>query len=151
MKKTDLAYVAGIIDGEGCIHIRHTKKNKSAQYFYDLQLNVASTDEWLCQYLKMLLGGAVRETSRYFNNNTRKYSRSWVWQVCCQQAKEVLELIIPYLKIKRPQAELAIKFQNAKVNKGKRLTDEEVAIQEAEFILMKNLKKHEGIKRLCLE
>jgi len=57
------------------------------------------------------------------------------------RAAEFLKLILPYLQLKRPQAEIAIKFQ-AGVGKSTRiLTDEQLAVREAQKILLQEMKR----------
>lgn len=139
MKKTDLAYTAGIIDGEGCIMIRKNPRKKRKRPFeYTLYVTVASTDQWLPQWLRFAWGGNVashwRSLSRF---------RQWEWQLGSKKASIMLQTILPYLHLKRPQAELAIKFQQAKFPRGRGhdKTAEELAVEEAQYILMRNLKR----------
>ncbi len=110
MKKVDIGYTAGIIDGEGCIHIERQKITPiSKKYIYRLEVNVCSTDEWLPNWLAFAWGGTVnmQHSSRYMENA----NDSWRWKVVSLQAKTLLETILPYLHIKRPQAEVGIIFQ----------------------------------------
>lgn len=133
MKRTDLAYVAGIIDGEGYIGIckRH-RKMYSKGYTFQLSVSVCSTDEWLCTWLGFAFGGSV--ALRFPGNS--KHSPSWNWQIRTKQAGQFLKLIVPYLKIKRPQAEIAIKFQEAKVRSAFK-SERQWALEEAQSILLK--------------
>ena len=139
MKKTDLAYTAGIIDGEGCIYISKRKSKYNRQgYRLQLCVKIASTDEWLCQWLKFAWGGAVRLRVTHTKEN-KNWSDVWDWTLQTKQAVNMLKLISPYLNLKKPQAELAIKFQKRKVP-GINLSDERKAVEEAEFLLMKSMK-----------
>lgn len=137
MKKTDFAYVAGIIDGEGCIYLYHTKKCRATY----LKVSVGSSDQWLCEMLAFSFGGNVRRVKS-------KTLPFWIWEINTRQAGQFLESILPYLHLKRPQAELAIRFQKARSPRGGiRRTDAQKAVEEAQFILMKNLKRQkEAIK-----
>ena len=132
MKKTDLAYVAGIIDGEGCIGIYKTK------YRYYLTVAVHMTDEWMVTWLASLFSGSKNTYTHYRKRSNCK--PEWAWQIQGKRALVFLELILPYLKLKRPQAEIAINFQRAKV-RPRQLTDEQRAVQEAQRIVVSNLKK----------
>lgn len=133
MKKTDIAYVAGIIDGEGCIYIEHGKKGKAIQ----LSISVGSTDKWLCEFLKFSFGGCLYQ----MKSKTLPF---WKWEIRTRQAGTFLELILPYLRLKRPQAEIALQFQKARHVQGKRRTEEEKAIEEAQYVLLKSLKRQKG-------
>ena len=118
MKKTDLAYTAGIIDGEGCIYI-----------------SKQSNDEWLCQWLKFTWGGSIYR----IEPKKERWSIAWDWTIQTNQAYIFLKTILPYLQLKRQQAEIAIKFQEKKKRYTYK-TEGETAIEEVEYLLMKNLK-----------
>jgi len=64
----------------------------------------------------------------------------WSWQLRSKQARDLLELLLPYLRIKRFEAEVALQFQDVKTS-GKHLTSEQRAVAEAQYLLMRNLKK----------
>jgi len=131
MKKTDLAYIAGIIDGEGCIHIQQ----RSGKNGYQLLLNVPSTDEWLPAWLNFAFGGSV-----FFRKSCLPNRQDvWVWQTSSNQAKACLEAIYPYLRLKQPQAKIAIEFQQNRRRGGYKTTEEKL-IAEAQYILVKKLK-----------
>ena len=131
MKKIDLAYVAGIIDGEGCIYIEHGKKGKGFQ----LSVSVGSSDRWLCEFLKFSFGGCLYDMKS-------KTLPCWKWEIRTKQAGQFLGDIFPYLRLKKPQAEIALKFQKARHQQNwVKKTDEEKAIEEAQYLLIKDLKR----------
>lgn len=133
MRKTEIhAYTAGIIDGEGCIYLCPPKGKKSMH----LMISVANTSLWLCEWLKFQYGGCVYNKPR----SNPMHSKCYQWEIYAKQAGEFLKIILPYLNLKHPQAELAIKFQQAR-RYGRRLTDEDKAVQEAQRIFMSHLKK----------
>ena len=144
-----LGYTAGIIDGEGCISIfRYTKHGKpNYSSYHRLIVSITSTDEWLCQWFKMQYGGSVQPHIPYAITQ----SKSWIWVVIGKRAAELLESILPYLQIKRPQAELAIKFQKGMRRRSKmgdmfkRLTEEELAVREAQRLLLKGMHSRKGV------
>ena len=132
MKKTDLAYFAGIFDGEGCIIIRKVKG------YHNVMVAVANTNEWLCRQFYFSFGGGVRLRSKQIQNR----QPIWAWQAYSSDAKNTLVLLLPYLKLKKPQAEIAIRFANRmQKKKGGRVTDGELAVREAERLLISNYNK----------
>jgi len=138
MKRTDLAYIAGIVDGEGYIGVSTDgKKFKHGRQNLRLRVTVTSTDEWLCQHLRFSIGGGL-VTLKPQSENQRP---CWQWQLSYRQAGEFLKLILPYLHIKKPQAELAIKFQEAKGRSTRGLSDEQRAVEEAQKILLQAMKR----------
>lgn len=62
------------------------------------------------------------------------------WAMTSNKARDFLTLILPYLKLKKPQAEIAIKFQASKNSRHFReLTEEETIIEEAQRIMVMGL------------
>ena len=109
-KEVDLAYAAGIIDGEGCITItEHKGKDGIGHSTYFLRCLVSMNDyniiEWL--HSTFTLG------SVYMIKDKRLTTRKtcWCWNVGGSKCGNFLELVLPYLKLKQPQAKLGIKFQ----------------------------------------
>ena len=146
MKKTDLAYTAGIIDGEGSIGIAKQKRKTCKRgYSFILYVQVNSSDEWLCQWLKFAFGGSI---SHSINNAGNPM---WHWIIGNRQALAFLRLVTPYLNLKKPQAELAIKFQEAKKYQPNK-SDEDVAVEEAQRIVLQNMQRrptgsHKGLRQ----
>jgi hypothetical protein len=114
----EIAYLAGIIDGEGtitcCRAIQSYYKNSPNKkiYGYRLLCKVSNTDLELLYWIKERFGGRI---SKWSNNYTEKatlrgwkkgYSIDW-WT---KDATEIVKLVYPYLIIKKRQATLALKF-----------------------------------------
>jgi len=70
----------------------------------------------------------------------------WEWKLEAGKAMEFLKLVYPYLRLKKPQAEIAIKFQEMRRGQGHHLNDEERAIAETQRIMMANLNKRGAVK-----
>ena len=146
MKKTDLAYIAGLFDGEGCIRIN---KNSAKHNYYTMHVMVNMSWQWMPEFLRCCFGGAVhkRKMDKYYPNAKDQ----WCWLINGQEAVEFLTSVMPYLKLKRAEAELAIVFQSKKLAKSDYLgfarrgkpmrTEEQMAVEEAQYILMKGLKR----------
>ena len=103
-----LAYVAGIVDGEGCIMIHSNC----------VRVSVKNTNEWLVRFLKMNFGGCLVYQKHSGGNLNSK--PIWAWQMDAKKACEFLQLILPYLQLKRPQAELALSFQKRRTGKWRK-------------------------------
>ena len=113
----DLVYTAGLIDGEGSIVIGVSKPstkrgNKLPSHW--LQVGIINTDKELIDWLKNTFGGHISNNSHC---PSRKRQRPcWAWRVVGNKAKIFLEMIYPYLRVKKKQAELAIEFQKNVIN-----------------------------------
>ena len=145
LELTELAYYAGLFDGEGCIHIRRTK-TKHQKLAYALVCKISMCNFFILNELKYRFGGCLRmeRKDKYHN----KYNKLWSWTLSCHKALVFLNAVYPFLKLKRAEAELAMQFQENKVSgahQGHRgnvpKTPEQLAIEEAQYILMRNLKK----------
>lgn len=139
-----LAYAAGIIDGEGCISIfKHRKRRDTKHgYIFALTVRVSNTNEYIINWLKMQFGGGICKMA---DRTSKGYKNCWQWSLSGKKASDFLKLVEPYLLIKHPQAEIAIAFQVKKSTrrpkKGNPTTDEEIMLQEADYILTQSLNK----------
>jgi len=141
MKKADLAYMAGIMDGEGCVRINKDSKRYQRPEF-QLTVAIASTDQWLPYYLQSHWGGAV-----YCHHEKASWKDRWQWTTSGPTAYTFLRAILPFTKLKREQIKIALKFQATKERrrvKGSEgfshRTDDECAIEEAQYTEIKAMK-----------
>ena len=104
--KTNLAYLAGIIDGEGTISIHHGRDGFGGPY-----LQAGGTDKRLVDWLKTTFGGNYT----YYHLTGMKHRNHkdfYLWRLNLSSVSKTLIDILPYLKLKMKQAELAIQFRN---------------------------------------
>lgn len=113
-----LAYLAGIIDEEGCVCLAHcARKDVSAGYVTVLKLHVAMTKDTVPVWLHNIFGGNLSLSKRRFKNP--KWSDAYCWQLQSIQAANLLREVRPFLKLKREQASLALEFQAVKSGRGR--------------------------------
>lgn len=134
MNEINYAYFAGFFDGEGCIRICKRKGRRYARY--QLDIGITSTNLWILQRLKFMFGGSV--LIQKASTLTRR--TAWAWRINGKLALQFLRLIYPYLYLKKAEAEIAIEFQEGKTNLGKSLTDGQRAVEEAQRLLLVDLK-----------
>ena len=148
LDSNELSYIAGIIDGEGSIGINKIiNYNGTKTPYYRLLVQVDMVDGCIPQWLYESFGGSILARKR--KEPRRAITQ---WQIANKQATEFLQAILPYLRIKKPQAEIAIIFQSQRMKsggvKGKRgqafKSNEDMAVEESQFLMMQNLKKQEG-------
>lgn len=111
--QTQLAYLAGILDGEGSIYIQSRNRNNSINYFPRFQ--IVNTNKELLDWVKEIFGGIVYEKPRkHLNPNWRM---QYEWFSTREQIDQILPLIIPFLIIKKKHAEVMLEFRKTFLNK----------------------------------
>lgn len=105
----EIAYLAGIVDGEGCIRIHWRPKSELARYHqWGAVVSVTNTSEALLDWIKEHFGGFLqRKTIR--EDNRKPIGE---WKATNTQALHILPLIEPLLIVKRRQAQIVIEFQS---------------------------------------
>ncbi len=125
----ELAYAAGIIDGEGCIRL-NTQNGRPT-----LRVQVTNTKSELIVLFHKWFGGYV-----WINRKKGSSAKdSYVWEQAARQGAEVLVQVLPYLRLKRRQAEIVLEVQAMKT--GKRRTPETIAIEQAALTAIRLLNK----------
>jgi len=108
-RQLELAWFAGLVDGEGSINIstQKDKHHKFSKSHYALNLEISLTHLPTLEKIKTMWGmGSLTE-----HKDKRKHRPYWLWMVRANQALAILEVIYPYLITKRASAEIAIAFQ----------------------------------------
>jgi len=139
-KRHLLSYLAGVFDGEGCVAIGKSppiQDGWSPQY--RVQLRVAMTDGVIPLLFQNVFGGGLTKRKLHISKK-----QQFTWEMTGHRCLVVLKELLPYSLIKRPQMEVAIHFLENTSTAGqgpRRLTDEELALREADYILTKQLKR----------
>ena len=139
MNETDVAWAAGIIDGEGCIHVQRrwpeSHRNSKSLYHY-LRLSVTNTDIEMLKRLQSIFQGSI---------NQRK-DGSFEWGLGGMKAVKALVAVGPYSTTKRKEIELGINFQilvNRTRCKGRTRPDiETIAQRDAYYWALREAKHH---------
>lgn len=105
----ELAWAAGLIDGEGCITITKDKPRgqvKSPQY--KPYLIVTNTYRPVMERLQSMFGVGSIQEQKYPVSDQWKSGLTWV--CCSKQARSVVEAVRPYLFIKVRDADILLEF-----------------------------------------
>ena len=109
MKETTKAYLAGIIDGEGCITISRWRKHRNYRTpRYELRIIVVMTHKPTIDFISDNMPYGSSCFLHKPSVNGRK--PSWKWVATNTFAAEILGHLLPYFITKRQQALLAIEF-----------------------------------------
>jgi cytochrome c-type biogenesis protein CcmH/NrfF len=127
--KNDLAYLAGIIDGEGSIECR---LGRSAT----IQLVVGNTDRRLIDWLVSEFGGRVYAQKR------KGVKTLYSWRIPIRRERVLMEAVAPYLKLKREQLEVAFALASLSIvrGRGRRVPEENTRQREALVVELRRLK-----------
>jgi len=119
MTKENLAYIAGFLDGDGCVMLQLVYRKdyllgyqiRASIVFYQKQ-RYSNFLFWLKSKLK---DGYIRDR----NDGMTEYTIVGIGPV-----SEVLMSLLPYLRLKRKQALLALKVINQMPGSGRKMTPE---------------------------
>ncbi len=111
-KQRDIAYCAGLIDGEGCIYIGKDFRGREIGYspLHHLRISVRMCDVRPLKKLHELFGGNCPDTPQK-ERRPKGHRPIFRWVVADKKAEEVLITILPYLICKQGEAELALQFR----------------------------------------
>ena len=113
LSKIDIAYMAGIVDGEGSITAYVTQRTR-------IRLTVTNTSLELMKWMVSRFGGSFYTKAKKEERNMQAYG----WEVACKKAEKALRLLLPFLVIKKRQAELALQIQDTITIKRSTVTPE---------------------------
>jgi len=140
------AYFAGFFDGEGCVRI--TRYKSKGILYHRLTLSLYNCNKEVLEAARSLYGGWIHERGRL-----ARVGKSWrvhfELTLLSGKAANALRIWVPLLIVKREEAELAIKFQNARKphtagSRWTHRTEEDVIRDEISLEEMKRL-KHQAL------
>jgi len=118
MKKTTIAYLAGLVDGEGYVGIKKSlngmKHNRQKSPSYHERIQIRMIDEPAIKLFADIFGG-----NYYKETENSKYSKRplYCYQISDLSAAKTLKILLPYLIIKKKQASLCLKLRKNKESK----------------------------------
>lgn len=114
------AYAAGLLDGEGCIGIG------GKDYYIDIRVEMGMSTKGLpvIRWMEQTFGGSVRVMKR----GTEAWRDACSWRIFGADAVNFLRTVHPFLKLKQPQAELAICCLEHLRSLGRTWTEEKKAV-----------------------
>ena len=121
--------MAGFFDGEGYVGIlKRQRKTWNTEYF--IQLSIGQMDGAIMDWVVDNFGGHLHRVKR---------DNSFYWIASNKEAYTILKKIVPYLKYKKPQAELAIEFYEDR-NLKRPIPKKELERRESIYLKLKTLK-----------
>ena len=118
LSSEDIAYIAGLFDGEGSIYfarrIEKKKKHKGKGYRTSMSqrisMEVTMTDESVIRWMHEVLnvGTVNRKPRKGFRVDGTKYLMQWKWRCTFRDAFYVCRLLWPYAHTKLPKIQQII-------------------------------------------
>jgi hypothetical protein len=134
-KDADLAYWAGLFDGEGCVLIARGRNPGRKVVQHWLTVSVSNTDLDVLRELGERFGGSIA------TDRTRKphWHTCYHWHTSGRIAAAFLSAILPFARVKRAQIELALAFQSSL--DGRARTAEVQAERDAVYYQLRAMKR----------
>ena len=136
--EADIAYIAGLFDGEGSIYYARRKEKKKAHngegYRYSnsqrISMEITMTDRSVLQWVHEVLGCGtlVKKPRKGLRKDGTKYLRQWEWRGTFRDAYYGCMLLFPYAHTKLPKIQQIIDHyskQNYKIMNNKVVSLEE--------------------------
>lgn len=102
MEDLDIRYLAGFVDGEGCINLHMDRSHPV------IRLMIGNTNlEVLERIQKQYGGGSICKHNKPKNSNWKQVYR---WVLVGKSATDLIQRLAPYLIIKKYQAQLVEQF-----------------------------------------
>lgn len=130
MKEKTKAYLAGILDAEGCFEISKWYSKRQERDYIDIYLDITNEDKSLLEWVTFNFGGTFKKAPRKLKSGeVRMY---YNWRIKNRShLKFIVDSVYPYLFIKRMQADIFKSWFDLKGKPNKALRSEmSVKIQE---------------------
>lgn len=117
MQEHDKAYIAGFLDGEGCIVVdkmKRTNAHHRQHYYYVPRICIANRHKGVLDYINKCFGDTGSMTLRKLNKQNANWSDAWQLRFSSSATYYYLKQILPYLKMKQKQALLVIEMGELK-------------------------------------
>lgn len=107
----DLAYIAGLVDGEGCIRVKKTKPRPDCvSPSYTAHIHIRMVEESAIKFIHSILGGSYYKEKRPYENRRPLFC----WSIHSRQAIMAIAMLRKYLKVKAEQADLLLRLGSLK-------------------------------------
>ena len=131
MKDTDLAYIAGLFDGEGCIsykqYMRQRRHQEKAYLTWNIRMEMSMTDQSILRWVHEVLGvGTIGKRKNGRGSLGKK--QQWRWRFQFRDAFYVCCALFPYAHVKLDKIQKIIDHYSDR--KLKVLNDKVVSLDE---------------------
>jgi len=137
LTETEKAYIAGMLDADGCVGIQRKKSLSNAyDYDYGIRVIITNSDYPLICWLKKVVGaGCSYESKQSYKANWNLVHR---WQITNDKCRSFLSEILPYMIVKKDRASICLKMPH-QGHLGKTRSSNDYKIQQDIFKKLKQL------------
>jgi hypothetical protein len=110
MNKIDLAYIAGLMDGESYIGIKKSKAYKCQERQtpgYHARIQIRMVDEPAIKFVAETLGGWYYKEKPHSHKGRLLYC----YQASEKSAEKIIKILLPYLKVKQATAQTVLELR----------------------------------------
>ncbi len=135
ISESNIAYIAGLFDGEGCVQIKrykekkkkHTGKGYRTSNSMRISMEITMTDESVIRWVHEVLGcGTVtRKPRKGLRKDGTKYLMQWRWRCTFRDAYYVCLLIWPWSHTKFEKIQQILTHYDKKTSKDNVINLEE--------------------------
>jgi|TARA_R100001509_G_scaffold87821_1_gene50069 hypothetical protein len=136
--EADIAYIAGLFDGEGSVYFarrpekkkKHNGKGYRTSMSQRISMEITMTDRSVLEWVHEVLGVGtlVKKPRKGLRKDGTKYLMQWKWRCTFRDAYYVCMLLFPYAHTKLEKIQLIIDhYSNQKL---KLLNDKVVSLEE---------------------
>ena len=131
INQNDLAYMAGIMDGEGTFSIVIRRRDK--YHWYQDCIRVHMGEPSIPRWLHNKFGGS-------YNERKERGSNAYIWQSYGIEMRKICKNILPFLIQKKRQAEIMLELAEIK-NIGKKYQRDPENIKNKKYELYTELRR----------
>lgn len=128
-------YLAGFFDADGSVQITKSQRNTRPDPTYCMRSVVSNNYKAVLEEMKEMFGGTI--TPRELESGKIHHT----WDTSAWGAYKFLSEILPFLRVKKRQVELALRFQRSIPKMGTHRTTGINMMYERAYQEMKKLKK----------
>lgn len=106
----NLAYVAGLIDGDGSVGVACQKRGSQQDrwsYYASVTIGMTEPGKPILEWIHQEWGGSLHP----HKVAGERECPAWQWRVSGDKAVAILRMLLPHLKLKAPQARLALEVE----------------------------------------
>ena len=139
----DWAYAAGLVDGEGSIGVyqSHRQPGRERSPVFIVRVSVINTDEGVIKWMQDTFGGRFYARKKILSRHRVVY----IWALDGQFAANFLNLIHPYLRIKKAQAWLLQEAWAQRGNLRRKDDPDEVGALRKGFVIASSYLNKGGV------